>query len=408
MVRGSRAARVAAKGSHAGPQAPPAVAFGLVAAAFVVTMLGTTLPTPLYPLYEPRFALAPIMITVIFAIYAFGVIAGLMLFGHLSDAIGRRPILYAGLALSAASAVTFFVAHSVALLFVGRLLSGLSSGVFTGTATATLVDLAGKDRHRRGTILAVAANNGGLGCGTLLSGLLAQYAGSPLRTPYGVDFALLALAALGIAAVPETVEHREPLRWRPQSFCIPREIRGTFVRAAIAGMAAFAVSGLYSAIVPSFLATVLRLPGPALAGVIVFVFFATTACGQVLIGRLPTRYALAIGCGVLIVGIAVLAAGVAARSVPLFFVAAAIEGLGQGLATGFGLARINERVEERRSEVTSTYYTLLYAGLALPVLGVGAVAAATQLPVASLLFCGVVGVTILAVLLSLVRQPESA
>jgi len=52
--------------------------FWLVAAAFVVTMLGTTLPTPLYPLYEQRFAIAPVLITVIFAIYACGVIVGLL------------------------------------------------------------------------------------------------------------------------------------------------------------------------------------------------------------------------------------------------------------------------------------------------------------------------------------------
>jgi len=68
------------------------VAFWLFAGAFVVTMLGATLPTPLYPLYERRFAFAPELITVIFATYAVGVVAGLLLFGHLSDRIGRRRV----------------------------------------------------------------------------------------------------------------------------------------------------------------------------------------------------------------------------------------------------------------------------------------------------------------------------
>src|SRR5205823_1348518 len=83
---------------------------------------------------------------VIFAVYAVGVMAGLLLFGGLSDQIGRRPVLLPGLALSAASAVVFVFTNpqggGVPLLLVGRVLSGLSAGIFTGTATATLIDFA--------------------------------------------------------------------------------------------------------------------------------------------------------------------------------------------------------------------------------------------------------------------------
>ncbi len=86
--------------------------------------------------------------TVIFAVYAGGVIAALLLFGNLSDSIGRRRALLPGLALSAASAVIFLLADGLPLLLVGRVLSGLSAGIFTGTATATLVDL-GAGRERR-------------------------------------------------------------------------------------------------------------------------------------------------------------------------------------------------------------------------------------------------------------------
>jgi hypothetical protein len=50
--------------------------FVLVAYAFLVTMIGTTLPTPLYPLFEQRYSFGELMVTVIFAVYAFGVIAG--------------------------------------------------------------------------------------------------------------------------------------------------------------------------------------------------------------------------------------------------------------------------------------------------------------------------------------------
>src|SRR5437868_11988169 len=106
--------------------------------AFLVTMVGTTIPTPLYPIYQQRFGFGELMVTVIFATYAVGVIAGLVLTGRLSDEIGRRRVLLFGLACSAASTVLFLVAQGVPVLLVARVLSGLSAGAFAGPATAGL------------------------------------------------------------------------------------------------------------------------------------------------------------------------------------------------------------------------------------------------------------------------------
>ncbi len=166
-------------------------------------MVGTTLPTPLYLLYRQRFGLSELVITVIFATYALGVIAALLLFGRLSDELGRRRALLPGLALSALSAVAFLGAHGVGLLLVGRALSGLSAGIFTGTATATLIDLVAPERRGRATLVATMANMGGLGCGPLLAGLLSTYLGSALRVTFLVDLALLLPAAIGVWAMPE-------------------------------------------------------------------------------------------------------------------------------------------------------------------------------------------------------------
>lgn len=197
-------------------------AFCLVTYAFVVVMAGTTLPTPLYPIYERQYGLGTGMISVIFAVYALGVIGGLVTFGPLSDAIGRRRVLLPGVVLSAASAVAFLVATGTPELFVGRILSGLSAGIFTGTATAAMVDLAPKQGQARASLLAVAANIGGLGLGTLLAGLLAQFAPVPLRLPFAVDLVLLAPAGLGAVAAPGRRPGAEPGRLRLQRLRILR------------------------------------------------------------------------------------------------------------------------------------------------------------------------------------------
>ena len=65
----------------------------LAVAAFFVAMVGTSLPTPLYPLYEERYSFGPLLVTAILAICALGVIGGLILFGNLSDRVGRKPVL---------------------------------------------------------------------------------------------------------------------------------------------------------------------------------------------------------------------------------------------------------------------------------------------------------------------------
>src|SRR3954454_8510550 len=168
------------------------VGFGLVAYAFLVTMIGTTLPTPLYPLFEQRYSFGELTVTVVFAVYAFGVIAGLLAFGNLSDEIGRKPVLLLGLVFSAISALLFVFAEALLPIYAGRVVSGLSAGIFTGTATAALVDLAPGGRRRLASFVAVIVNLGGLGLGTLLAGLLAGHSDSALPVAFAVHLGLLA------------------------------------------------------------------------------------------------------------------------------------------------------------------------------------------------------------------------
>jgi MFS family permease len=221
--------------------------FVIVAYAFLVTMLGATLPTPLYPLFEQRYSFGTLMVTVIFAAYAFGVIAALLAFGELSDAVGRKPILVAGLLLSALSALLFVLADSLLPIFAGRIVSGLSAGLFTGTATATLVDLAPGGRRRLGSFVAVVVNLGGLGLGTLLAGLLADFGRSPLRLPFLVQLCLLVPAVVGVPLVRESVPRRQ-FRLRFQRLSVPEEVRSVLIRGATTGFSRVSVAGVFRSV----------------------------------------------------------------------------------------------------------------------------------------------------------------
>jgi MFS family permease len=380
--------------------------FVLVAYAFLVTMIGTTLPTPLYPLFEARYSFGELTVTVVFAVYAFGVIAGLLVFGNLSDEIGRKPVLLLGLAFSALSALLFLFAGSLAPIYAGRVVSGFSAGIFTGTATAMLVDLAPGGRRRMASFVAVVVNLGGLGLGTLLAGLIADYARSPLRTPFVVDLVLLVPAVIGMLVTPETVE-RTAFRFRLQRLRVPAEVRTVFIRGATAGFGSFAVAGVFSSVAPVFLATILGRTSHALAGGLVFILFSASIVGQLLVSRLSDRRALISGCALLVGGAGLLALALGIESLAALIASALVAGLGQGLVLGAALAAINQRAPvEHRAETASSFFVVMYVGLSVPVIGVGVAADVWSLRGAGIAFSFAVAALVLTVLASLARSHE--
>jgi MFS family permease len=340
--------------------------------AFVVAMLGVTLPTPLYPQYQHRLGFSTLLITVIYAAYAVGVIITLVLFGNSSDHYGRRPVLLIGLGSSAASAVCFLLAAGLPLIFAGRVLSGFSAGLFTGTASTYVIDLATGPRRGRAVLLAAGANTAGIGIGPLLSGLTSQYLPFPLRTAYGLDLVLVAAGAAGLLRLPETApapDHRLDLRPR---LGIPRPARTMFARAAIAGVAGYAVYGYFLAIVPSALEHEFTQHNHAIAGAIIFSLFAAATLGQLAVPRVGNQRALFAGCLTLIAGVGLLAAALATADLALLPAGAVIAGAGQGLSfrAGLGLVR-NLSPQEQAGRAASTFFVVLYIAISAAVIAIG-------------------------------------
>jgi MFS family permease len=383
-------------------------AIGLVGLAFTVTMVGTTLPTPLYPAYAAEFGFGEFVTTVIFAVYAVGVIAGLLLFGHWSDQVGRRPMLVAGLLLSALSAVVYLLPAAEGWLYVGRVLSGLSAGIFTGTATATIVGLAPAASRARAGLVAAAVNMAGLGSGPLLAGLLTQYAPDPLRLCFVVDLVLIALGLVAVLLVRDPVARRDNLALAPRPLRVPAEMRAVFIRAAIAGFAGFSVLGLFTAVSPAFIGEVLHRHSAALVGVVVAVLFVASIVGQAAVSSIGLERALPIGCVVMIVGMALIAWSLTAASLALLVVGAIIAGFGLGLTFRAGLGLVSAAApDEQRGEVTSTFFVTLYVGISIPVIGVGALATGPGLVTAGVVFSIAVAV-LAAIALALLLRPSAA
>jgi MFS family permease len=356
-----------------------------LACTFAALMVGTTLPTPMYALFATRMHFSVVTTTVVFAMYAGGVLAALMAFGRWSDAVGRRPMLLLAIAFAIGSAGVFLVATGTGGLLLGRLLSGLSAGVATGTATAAVIEAAPQEWRDRAAAIATVANIGGLGLGPLIAGLLVQYAPQPLKLPFVVHIALMVLAAVSVAIAPETSPRSG--RIGVQRLSVPAQVRTVFVIAATAAFAGFAVLGLFNAVSPSFLAGIIGIGNHAVAGAIVCSLSAASACAQLASGRINPNRAVAAGCAVLVIGMVIIAASLQFSSVTLLILGALVAGAGQGVSFSRGLAAVAEQTpEDRRAEVSSTYFVVAYIAISLPVIGEGLAAEAWGLRTAGIVF----------------------
>ncbi len=341
--------------------------------------------------------------TVIFAVYAGGVLGALLLFGRWSDVVGRRPMLLAAALLAIGSSVVFLVADSVAALLVGRVLSGLSVGIATGTATAAILESAPPRWRTRAAAVATLANLGALGLGPMVAGALIQFAPAPLHTAFVVHIVLMTIAVPAIAMTGETAERGG--RLSIQRLSLPPQTRSVFAVAATAAFAGFAVNAMFTSVAPTFVTTLMGVQSHAVAGVVAGLTVLTAWRGAAGAVRVAPSRAIAIGSAVLIVAMVMLLAAVKFSSLWGLVVAAIVAGMGQGLSFGRGLAAVAERTPpDRRAEVSSSYFLVAYIALSLPIVAMGAAARSWGLQAAGEVFAIVIGVLALICFVAIVIQ----
>jgi MFS family permease len=380
-------------------------AFWIVGYTFAVTMAFSALPTPLYVLYQARDHFSTFMITVIFAAYAAGVVASLFLAGHLSDWAGRRRMVLLAVAINIASGVLFLAWPATAGLIVARVISGVSIGMLTATATAYLSELHSAARpgsgRTRSEIVATAANLGGIGLGPLLAGLLAQYAGHALVTPYLVAEALMLAGALALTVAPETatvLRGEQRPAYRPQRVSVPDADRPLFLAAAAAGGAVFALFGLFTSVTPSLLADLLHNDSHAVAGAVAFAVFGAAALAQIVFGRISRRSQVGIGLASVLAGLALVTVSVWLPSFWLLLAGGIVAGAGAGAVfRGLVATVISITPAEVRGEGLAGLFLGSYVGLAIPVVGLGVATLWVSMQVAVLGLAVVLAAVLLAV-----------
>src|SRR5260370_16094507 len=130
-----------AAGEHSRRTAPPRSAFWLVAGVLCLLFFAAGAPTPLYGIYRAQLRFSAATLTAVFAIYALVLLLTLLVFGSVSDYLGRRPVILAALTVTAGACAVFLAARGVGMLFAARALQGVAVGAATGALGAALIDL---------------------------------------------------------------------------------------------------------------------------------------------------------------------------------------------------------------------------------------------------------------------------
>jgi MFS family permease len=363
-----------------------------VGAALFVLVTGANLATPLYGVYRERFGFSSLVLTLVFATYQLVLCPALLVFGQLSDRLGRRPVIAAGLAVAMAGLALFALAHGTGWLFVARAVQGLAVGAATGAATAALVELAPAGERARAALVSTLAQAGGSAAGPLVAGMLAEWAPAPRVTSFVVGIAVTGALLAGVLA-SRGLPGPSGGAWRMQRPSVPPEIRWRFARVALSAAAAWAVVGLYLSVVPSYAASLLGTSNLALEGVITAVALLASCAAQVVFRRLgAVERDESLGLGLVVLSLVALVVAFPAHSLVLLLAAAVLGGVGHGMAFLGAQTEVNAIAPpERRGEVTAAFFVCIYLGVAVSAVGVGVVATLASLYTAVVVFACVTG-----------------
>ncbi|MGW0395866.1 MFS transporter [Streptomyces sp. NPDC003042] len=348
--------------------APRSSGFWVVGSVLVLLMLSSSVPSALYVLYQEKWALSSGMITVVFALYAVTVLAGLLLFGSLSDTLGRRPVLGAGLVLAMVSMGLFAAAQGLGLLLAARAVQGLAVGLATGAMGAALLELAPRSRPALGAQINSAGPTVGIGLGGIGAGLLVQYAPAPTVLSYLLLVVAFAVTLVGVVRMRESAPAAGGrFRVVPHRIHVPVAVRGRFAVLVLTIVAVWSVGGFYLSLGPHLALSLLQSTNYLVGGATVALLAGAATVAQLLLGHTEALRTAVLGlCGLLAgLGLVLLALGMGSAAV--FLVATAVLGSGWGAAFLGSFRALSALAEpEHRGELTAAVYVFAYLAMSVP------------------------------------------
>jgi predicted MFS family arabinose efflux permease len=351
---------------------PGAAAFWILAGLFLMVFFASAAASPLYQVYQARFHFSAATLTAVFAVYVLVLLVTLLLFGSVSDYLGRLPVIIAALVFSAAACAVFLAAHDTGALYAARSLQGLATGLATGPIGAALIDLQPPGTQRAPVVTSVFSTLG-LALGALITSALVQYAPAPTRLIWWILLAAFAVCIAAVLAMAEPGSRRPGVRasLRPH-VAVPRPARGTFAAAVPCIVAGWALGGLYLSLGPSLAAEATGSPNLLWGGLVIFLLCGTGAAAAFALRAISSRAMMLAGCLSLLAGMAVTFGAILTTTPAAFLVGSAIAGVGFGLAFLGSFRTVTARAEpDDRAGLVAAVYIVGYLAFSVPALIAG-------------------------------------
>jgi len=348
-------------------------AFWLLACLLASFLFAASAPSPLYSVYQAMWRFPPSTLTLIYAVYAFGALAALLITGRLSDHAGRRLVTAIALVVQITGMLAFIVAQSAEWLYAARVLQGVGTGMAAGAISAWLLDLQPHDNPRLGSVVAGIALLAGLALGGLGSSLLVEYGQDPLHLVYWLLAAVYALALAILPFIPDPVP-RAPgwLRSLRPEMGVPRPARSPFAFSVPSMVAIWAVAGLYLSLGPSLAVALVHTENRVAGGLVIAALLGGGAIASFVVRAAEPRAILVWGSAILIGGIGLTLLAVALDSTFGLYAGSVIAGLGLGPAFSGALRTVAPRAPpDARGALLAAIYVVVYLAFSVPTIVAG-------------------------------------
>ncbi|MCR8718353.1 MFS transporter [Pseudomonas syringae] len=341
----------------------------------VAALMGSTLSSPLYPLYQSQWSLTSLWVNALFAAYAVGVVFSLTMMTRFGDRLKDRRIAIAvALFLIILGAVVMAFAPSATVLMAGRIVAGLGTGTLLGSASAALLELHPKGDVRMTALQSTIAFTLGSAGGPLLSGYFIHINLWPEHAPYLVIMALAVISMLGALSTPLPVARKPNDLLQSRTHKRPTNDQSFLIIATLTLVFGWCIGSVFMVSGPKVALELAGVSSTFVAASLIGGFQLSAGLGQ-LLGR-SLYQSTAVMAGTLIALISHIGMGLFAISgmTLLFEISCVTAGLGYGISFVGATGLINRisRPEERVRLISMYYVTGYLFGNAAPTVIFGA------------------------------------
>lgn len=344
---------------------------GLVYLAFVLLsfLAASSVPTPLYHLYQEAWHFSPATLTMVFGVYALSLLGALLTVGSLSDYLGRKPVILLALLLNMLAMLMFVYASDVGWLLAARVMQGFATGMATSVLGAALLD----NSRTQGALVNSVSPLLGMAFGALGTSLLVDYAPQPLQLAYEVMLLLFVLQAVVLVWLPESVSRQAgALASLRPAVSIPVQARSTLWRVLPVDVAVWMAGGVFLSLAPSLVRAATGSTSNLLGGALVATLTMSGAAAIFSLRNAAADKTLALGTAMLALGLGLILLATNSGVLSLFFIGTVVAGTGFGagflgaVRSVMPLAHAHER-----AGLMATFYVLSYLAFCVPAILAG-------------------------------------